>query len=74
MIAVVAVLGEEQFLVQLGRVVLQQLTADPSSQQRAFHLSRLRLILRYSINIELPATRDKHVYDAIFKSIRENLM
>lgn len=30
--------------------------------------------LRYSINIELPATRDKHVYDAIFKSIRENLM
>jgi hypothetical protein len=30
--------------------------------------------LKYSINIELPATRDKLIYDAIFKSIRENLL
>ena len=32
------------------------------------------LALKYSINIELPSTRDKLVYDAIFKSIRENLL
>ena len=32
------------------------------------------LSLKYSINIELPTTRDKQVYDAIFKSIRENLL
>lgn len=30
--------------------------------------------LKYSINIELPSTRDKLIYDAIFKSIRENLL
>ena len=30
--------------------------------------------LKYSINIELPATRDKSIYDAIFKSIKENLL
>lgn len=29
--------------------------------------------LRYNIHIQLPATRDRLVYDAIFKSIRENL-
>jgi hypothetical protein len=30
--------------------------------------------LKYSINIELPRTRDKLIYDAIFKSIKENLL
>lgn len=30
--------------------------------------------LKYSINIELPTTRDQLVYDAIFKSIKENLL
>ncbi len=30
--------------------------------------------LKYSINIELPNTRDQLVYDAIFRSIRENLL
>jgi len=30
--------------------------------------------LKYSINVELPATRDQLVYDAIFRSIRENLL
>lgn len=30
--------------------------------------------LKYSINIELPTTRDQLVYDAIFRSIRENLL
>ena len=32
------------------------------------------LNLKYSINIELPATRDKAVYDAIFKSLKENIL
>lgn len=30
--------------------------------------------LKYSINIELPTTRDQLVYDAIFRSIKENLL
>jgi hypothetical protein len=30
--------------------------------------------LKYTINIELPSTRDQLVYDAIFKSLRENLL
>lgn len=30
--------------------------------------------LKYSINIELPATRDKLIYDAIFKSLKEHLL
>ena len=32
------------------------------------------IALKYSINIELPTTRDKLVYDAIFQSVRENLL
>ena len=32
------------------------------------------IALKYSINIELPSTRDQLVYDAIFRSIRENLL
>lgn len=32
------------------------------------------LALRYNINIELPAVRDRLVYDAIFKSLRDNLL
>lgn len=32
------------------------------------------IALKYSINIELPSTRDKLVYDAIFRSLRENLL
>jgi hypothetical protein len=30
--------------------------------------------LKYSINIELPTTRDQLVYDAIFRAIKENLL
>jgi hypothetical protein len=30
--------------------------------------------LGYSINIELPATRDQQVYDAIFRALREHLL
>jgi len=33
-----------------------------------------RFALAYNINIELPAVRDQGVYDAIFKSLRENLL
>jgi len=33
-----------------------------------------RLALAYNIHIELPAVRDQAVYDAIFKSLRENLL
>ncbi|MDB6129595.1 MAG: hypothetical protein JWM04_702 [Verrucomicrobiales bacterium] len=33
-----------------------------------------RLALAYNIHIELPAVRDQGVYDAIFKSLRENLL
>jgi hypothetical protein len=33
-----------------------------------------RFALAYNIHIELPAVRDQAVYDAIFKSLRENLL
>ena len=46
-------------------------TIEPSKPKTA--LSK-ELSLKYSINIELPNTRDQLVYDAIFRSIRENLL
>jgi len=36
--------------------------------------SQKEISLTYSINIELPSTRDQLVYDAIFRAIRENLL
>ncbi len=33
-----------------------------------------KISLKYSINVELPTTRDQLVYDAIFRSIKENLL
>lgn len=38
------------------------------------HSKPHRFALAYNIHIELPAVRDQAVYDAIFKSLRENLL
>lgn len=38
------------------------------------HGKQHRFALAYNISIELPAVRDQAVYDAIFKSLRENLL
>ena len=38
------------------------------------HAKAHRFALAYNIHIELPPVRDQAVYDAIFKSLRENLL
>lgn len=46
-------------------------TQEDTSSKR---ISGEEISLKYSINIELPTTRDQLVYDAIFRSIKENLL
>ena len=46
----------------------------PKQSSQPHSAGQGEISLKYSINIELPSTRDKLVYDAIFKSIRENLL
>ena len=48
--------------------------ALPAQEQSAGHVKQHRFALAYNIHIELPAVRDQAVYDAIFKSLRENLL
>jgi hypothetical protein len=45
----------------------------PEEQQQG-HSKQHKFALAYNIHIELPAVRDQAVYDAIFKSLRENLL
>ena len=46
----------------------------PNLDQSQAHAKQHRFALAYNIHIELPAVRDQAVYDAIFKSLRENLL
>lgn len=48
--------------------------ALPPQEQTLAHTKQHRFALAYNIHIELPAVRDQAVYDAIFKSLRENLL
>lgn len=61
--------------------ILQKKTERPSEEkEEPVREEKLKksvageISLKYSINIELPATRDQLIYDAIFRSIRENLL
>jgi hypothetical protein len=47
---------------------------SPAAQKLAAEVSSLGLNLRYTINLNLPATSDIAVFNAIFKSLRENLL
>jgi hypothetical protein len=47
---------------------------ESSSQRRDRHGSGLGLNLGYTINLNLPATSDPKVFDAIFKSLKEHLL
>jgi len=49
-------------------------TMPPNPDQSQAHSKQHRFALAYNIHIELPAVRDQTVYDAIFKSLRENLL
>jgi hypothetical protein len=49
-------------------------STPPSPEQSQGHPKQHRFALAYNIHIELPAVRDQAVYDAIFKSLRENLL
>jgi hypothetical protein len=46
----------------------------PVQKQPQGHANQHKFALAYNIHIELPAVRDQAVYDAIFKSLRENLL
>jgi hypothetical protein len=48
--------------------------APAAQEQPQGHSKQHRFGLAYNIHIELPAVRDQAVYDAIFKSLRENLL
>jgi hypothetical protein len=48
--------------------------ALPGKEQPQGQAKEHRFALAYNIHIELPAVRDQAVYDAIFKSLRENLL
>ena len=47
---------------------------SPSVEQSPMQQKHHRFALAYNIYVELPAVRDQAVYDAIFKSLRENLL
>lgn len=47
-----------------------QVTSNSNSQDGA----ETRLGLSYTINLNLPATSDIAVFDAIFKSLKENVL
>ncbi len=46
----------------------------PSEQKEASILSPTKLGISYTINLNLPATTDIEVFNAIFKSLKENLL
>ena len=47
---------------------------EPDEEERSDRRSDLRFGLSYTINLNLPATSDIAVFDAIFKSLRANLL
>lgn len=53
----------------------ESLSSMPTSPSRSESLSgNVALNLGYTINLNLPATSDPAVFDAIFKSLKENLL
>lgn len=51
-----------------------QIPVIPTQEQPEGRGKQHRFGLAYTIHIELPAVRDQAIYDAIFKSLRENLL
>lgn len=51
-----------------------QSSAQPPSDQKVASHGQRSVALSYNIHVELPAVRDQAVYDAIFRSLRENLL
>ncbi len=49
-------------------------TISPEQTQRGHNLEAVDLKLGYTINLNLPATTDIAVFNAIFKSLRDNLL
>lgn len=57
------------------KVIPEASTQRPASQIPAQHINRsVGLNLGYTIHLNLPATSDSAVFDAIFKSLKENLL
>jgi len=49
-------------------------TAEESEPKKEKHERKHSFDLAYNIHIELPATRDQAIYDAIFRSLKEHLL
>jgi hypothetical protein len=60
--------------VETSKTPKKQGDRPAASLPRAPAASDKSVSLGYSINIELPSTRDQQVYDAIFRSLREHLL
>jgi hypothetical protein len=52
----------------------QPKTHEEEDRSKAAKTAGLKLNLAYSINLHLPASDDIKVFDAIFKSLKENLL
>lgn len=63
--------SQEKPTVRKAKSQTASIAVEPRTQPSNEALGGIDL--RYNIHIQLPATRDRLVYDAIFKSIRENL-
>ena len=61
---------EEESVAETGLMPTGSPTVPPRSDQT----HRLGLNLAYTINLNLPATSDIAVFNAIFKSLKENLL
>ncbi|WP_162427938.1 DUF5343 domain-containing protein [Pontibacter pudoricolor] len=61
-------LSEEE--VELPKESIQNLAISPASNSN----KKVNLGLNYTINLVLPKTDDPSIYNAIFKSLRENLL
>ena len=64
--------SQEETAASLSTVTVQQKNGDAtraSSAEQSFGMN-----LSYTINLNLPATSDQAVFNAIFKSIKEHLL
>jgi hypothetical protein len=54
--------------------IVSIITPSPASSNGGFETPRLGLNLAYTINLNLPATPDQAVFNAIFKALKEHLI
>lgn len=65
--------GEEQLEDQAG-VVSREVPTEKHDESMGLRTGGTKIGLSYTINLNLPATSDITVFDAIFKSLKEHLL